>query len=652
LKVAAKKRKRSRASETDASAGHAVSSAERLSSKPGSDRVASAIYGVFLIFLFLACSRELDSKFALPKAIVLSAGVFALGMLLSLRIWRGHHFVPRRSVLLLSLALGAWWIASTPFALHLPTALNGEYDYYNGLWTHLCWLALFIASMSIPSNLATARSIVVLLTAAIAPVALVNIAESSGFTSFGLKEVSTLGDRVAASALMNFAIPFTAIALVRVRHWGAKAGLCGLLVLLLGSELLSQGRGAWIGLIVAASVLAIGLIRSRRHWYAAAAVLLAVLVLAGLAAKLSPAAAARFSTLTQISQDENLRQRFVLYRAAVRAIREHPIAGIGFENFRNSYPSYRTAEDIYFFDNVIPTMVHNGYLETALSNGIPALLLYFALVGTVLITLVKELQREKNRDRYDLLLGLLAVLSAYLVQDLVGWLDMALTSAFWITLGLAANLARENIPRFSNAGRNPVIATTSGLMLLLSLYLFNNLYARATADAHLFNAQTLDVRTQWPDAESLVIRALSRLRDDSRTEMIAGQIYANRFISMHDPKAYAKSRELLESSFNHNPFDRLRLVNIVALETSALELGQIVTASDFAQKAISVLAKTDGDNPGFHEFKAKFFAAQTRFGEALTAIREARRLAPQEARFLSREAEYVSKLKLAPGRAP
>jgi Flp pilus assembly protein TadD len=102
---------------------------------------------------------------------------------------------------------------------------------------------------------------------------------------------------------------------------------------------------------------------------------------------------------------------------------------------------------------------------------------------------------------------------------------------------------------------------------------------------------------------------------------------------------------LLESSFNHNRFDRLRLVNIVALESAALELGRISTASDFAQKAVGTLAETDRDNPGFHEFKAKFLAAQGRFGEALTAIREARRLAPQEERFRSREAEYEARLK-------
>lgn len=643
--MAAKRRKKASAPATRVIADQAVSSASGSSSRAETDWVAPAVYGVFFFSLFLTCSPALDSKFALPKAIVLSAGVFALGILLIVRNRRGRGVAPPRSTLLLSLALGAWWIISTPFALHLPTALDGVYDYYNGLWTHLCWLALFVASMSIPSDLPTVRRIAAFLTAAVVSVAVVNIAETTGLSSLGLREVSTLGDRVAASALMNFAIPFTTIALVRVRHWGIKTGLGGLLALLVVSELLSQGRGPWMGLIVAAVILAVGLIRSKAGWKVVAATLLGMLMLAGLTATLSPVVAERFATLSQITRDDSYTQRFVYYRAALRVTGDHPFVGIGFENFRNSYPSYRTAEDVNFFGNTIPTMVHNGYLQLALTNGIPALLLYLGLVAGVLIKLVGELSHDEDRDRHDLLLGFAAALSAYLAQDLVGWLDMALTSAFWVTLGLALNLACQKPPRAVSSWNKPIVAAFSGLMVLLSLYLINDRYDRVIADSHLFKAQSLDVKIQWRDTESLVNKALLSLPGDSRTEMVAGQIYANRFVSLHDPRAYLRSRELLESSYDHNRFDRLRLVNIVALESAALELGQISTASEFAQKAIIVLAQTDRDNPGFHEFKAKFHAAQGRFDEALAAIREARRQAPQEGRFRSREAEYEAKLK-------
>jgi O-antigen ligase len=643
--VAAKRRKRIRSTGTGVSAGQVDSSAQRISTTLDSDWVAPGIYGAFFLVLFLAFSPALQSRFVLPKAIVLAAGALALCVLLLVRIWRGQDVAPPRWALLLALALGAWWTVSTPFALHLATALHGEHNRYNGLWTHLCWLALFVASMCIPSGLATVRRIAAVLTASIVPVALVNIAEATGLTTFGLKEISTLGDRVAVSALMNFAIPFVAIALVRGRHWRTRLGLGALLALLVVSEFLSQGRGPWMGLVAAAFILSFGLMRSKAGWKVFAAMLLAVVVFAGLTAKLSPLAAERLATLTRITHDESIGQRFVYYRAALRAIREHPITGIGFDNFRNSYPAYRAAEDVNFFKDVIPTMVHNGYLQWALTNGIPALLLYLALVAGVLIRLVRELRRDQDRDRHDLLLCFVAALGAYLVQDLVGWLDMTLTTSFWVTLGLALNLANPGAARTSTSWTRALIATFAGSMVLLSLYLLHDRYARVVADAHLAKALVLDVRMQWPEVQSLVNRALSSLPGDSDTELVAGQVYARRFVALADPKAYARSRELFESSYDHNRFERLRLFNIVALEIDALGLGQVRTASDLAQKAVTTLSRTDWDNPRFHELRGEFFAAQGKLGVALAAIREARWLAPGEDRFRRLEEEYAAKLK-------
>ena len=599
----------------DQAVGRIVSSGAALESGAGSDRAAAAVYGGFFLALCLGYSSALESKFVLPKAVVLCAGLLALGILLTVRTWRGLRHPPPRWALLLSLGLGAWWTVSTPFALHLPTALNGEYNRYNGLWTHLSWLALFVASLALQANLRTVRSIVALLIAAIVPVAAITVLETTGVTALGLGELSTLGDRVAASALMNFAIPFVTIALFKVRHWGRKAGLGAVLALLLVSEFMSQGRGPWIGLIVAAMVLATGLIRSRTGWKFIGAMLLAIVMLAGVTAKLSPVVGQRFATLTQPGQDASLKQRFVLYRAALRAIGDHPIVGVGLDNFRNSYPSYRSTEDSYYFKNIIPTMVHSGYLQAALTNGIPALLLYLALVAGVLIKLGRQVAREQDCDRRDLLLGFLAVLSAYLVQDLVGWLDMAVTSVFWVMLGLALNLASQDAQSSTRPWMKWAIATCCGLMLLLSLSLLGDRYARVVADANLYRAQALDVQTQWPQVEPLVAKALRSLPGDSRTEMLAAEMYGMRFVATHDPRAYARSRELFESSYEHNRFDRLRLFAILALESMALESGAIQTASKFSQDAIATLTKTDSDNPAFHEVAAGFLAAQKRVSE-------------------------------------
>jgi O-antigen ligase len=642
--MTAKKRRKSTSDLNDNADRPALATRDAPSNETAQDRIALAIYGSFFAALLLVCSPALDSKFALPKLLVLGVGVLALCLLLLFRARRVAPLASATPALLLALALAAWWVLSTPFALHVPTALFGEYDYYNGLLTHLCCLTLFVVSLSLPLNVRTVRTISWLTVAAVALVALVNVTEIAGITGLGLGEVSTLGDRVAASALMNFAIPFVVVALIRQPYSGVKAALGLLLALLLLSEFLSQGRGPWIGLLVALFILMIGLVNSRHRWLATAMLALGTTTIAGLAAFFNPALLQRFTTFTHLASDESVNLRFVYYRAALRAIADHPMVGIGFENFKNSYPHYRGPDDTYFFSNIIPTMVHNGYLETALNNGIAALLLYLGLVGVVLFRLAKELKNAKDPARRDLLLCFFAALCAYLIQDISGWLDLALAAIFWSLLGLAANQSRAppGSPGAKSALHWSPVAFAAA-MIPVCAYTLSDGYARLRVDSNLFQAQALDAKTQWPEVQSLLNDGLARLATDSRTELISAQLYAQRFLATKEPAAYARSHALFESSYAHNHFDRMRLVNIIALETSAMELGVIATGSDFALKALKTLSETDGDNPDFHAFKAQFFATQNQFDNALAAIEVAVKQAPSNQRYRTLELQYRGK---------
>lgn len=144
-------------------------------------------------------------------------------------------------------------------------------------------------------------------------------------------------------------------------------------------------------------------------------------------------------------------------------------------------------------------------------------------------------------------------------------------------------------------------------MALASVYMLRDGYAKVRADASLFKAQAHDAQTQWQEIESLIESALSNLASDSRTEAVAARLYANRFLMMHDPVLYARSHDLFESSYGHNRFDRMRLINLTAIEIEAIKSGVIGTGSAFAMAALDTLSQTDGDNPDFHEFRVSFF---------------------------------------------
>jgi hypothetical protein len=180
----------------------------------------------------------------------------------------------------------------------------------------------------------------------------------------------------------------------------------------------------------------------------------------------------------------------------------------------------------------------------------------------------------------------MAMICAYLVQDLSGRLDLGLARVFWVTLGLAVNQSRRAAATGRDFAPHALSLTFVGIMALVCVYLLADGYARLRADSHLFEAQSPEVRTQWPEVESRVSNAHAALPSDSRTEMMSAQLYANRFLATREPAAYARSHALFEASYAHNPFDRMRLVNVIALETNALQLDVTSKGSDFAGKAL------------------------------------------------------------------
>ena len=138
----------------------------------------------------------------------------------------------------------------------------------------------------------------------------------------------------------------------------------------------------------------------------------------------------RIRTFAHLEADPSAVGRFLYYQAALEGIKEFPVTGIGFENFRTLYPRYRQPLDNEIFSNTIPTMVHNGYLQTALTNGIPALLLYLLFLSSIVFFILKALRKAPSEKEKTLQSTFLASITGYLVQDFVGWLDVGLLPFF------------------------------------------------------------------------------------------------------------------------------------------------------------------------------------------------------------------------------
>ena len=161
--------------------------------------------------------------------------------------------------------------------------------------------------------------------------------------------------------------------LPNTRAWRLWRIACGLFSLVIGLGVLASfARGAWIGVFVALATVAI---IARHKWMLAA---LGAAVLAGLAA-LPFINITRITSAFDFSTEDNTGvARAKIWAAALRIIKDHPITGIGQDQFLYADPSYGVPQ-LRFFTVSHP---HNWILDFWLRLGLPGLLWLIALLSS------------------------------------------------------------------------------------------------------------------------------------------------------------------------------------------------------------------------------------------------------------------------------
>ncbi|MGB5933392.1 MAG: O-antigen ligase family protein [Anaerolineae bacterium] len=195
---------------------------------------------------------------------------------------------------------------------------------------------------------------------------------------------------------------------------------------------LTFSRGAWL-LGVPAAVLFLGLMRGRRAFLAAlggvGAAILALLPLAGLE---------RLTSLLS-TQEGTTQRRLALWRAALQMIRDHPIFGVGLDNFLYQYPRYMLPEAWQEPDLSHP---HNLILDWWIRLGVlgvVALIWLEVAFFKVALRLYRSLEDEGMRV---LSLGLMGSMVDFLAHGLVdnSYFLVDLAFIFCLTLGLVRRM--------------------------------------------------------------------------------------------------------------------------------------------------------------------------------------------------------------------
>src|SRR5581483_9060484 len=391
-----------------------------------------------------------------------SFGAAAIAILWGWRLQRGVVRPVPRVVLIPAVALAAWWLATLPFAADRHTALYGMHGRYNGLIAHTSMLVLFLAIASSGLSRESVRRFTLWLVAALVPVAAYGVAQSAGWDVFvwpNIRPGSTIGHPVPFAAILSMALPFAIAAVLTASRWSerALAGAAALLLLLAIAGTLS--RGPWVGLaagIAAMVVLAVwsgsvaGFPSIRRYVLpasAAAAVVAFSILPVGRVVQ-------RVSMFRNLTADPSFADRFVFYRAALNMVRDRPIVGVGLENFGLLYPRYRPIEPEAVPVDSIPSMVHNGYLQFAVTTGVPGLFAYLTLIVAI-VRVVWRYRPARGSSDAILTMAFLGAIASYLVQDISGWLELPLSAFFWSIAGsaIAFASAAQNVAPVSASHR-------------------------------------------------------------------------------------------------------------------------------------------------------------------------------------------------------
>ena len=175
-------------------------------------------------------------------------------------------------------------------------------------------------------------------------------------------------DNNGAALILAMAVPMSFFAWEATRGWWRWLFLLDIPILL-HAVMLSYSRGAMLSLIPTALLM---WFRSRNKGFVLALYALAfvlVLVMAGQEIQ------DRFFSISKKDADESYNSRLTSWGIAVRMAMERPLVGFGIRN-SNLYT-------LQYGADMEGRTIHNQYLQIAADSGIPATVLYLALIGCI-----------------------------------------------------------------------------------------------------------------------------------------------------------------------------------------------------------------------------------------------------------------------------
>ena len=263
----------------------------------------------------------------------------------------------------------------------------------------------------------------------------------------------TIGHANGFAMYITSVAPFALAALFsRARRlYKALAGivLCAAVLALL----FSLSRSAWLNFLLVIAVVPALAIRRKRLGLVGAGLLAAV---ASAVVFLLLLAGPEFIVLRLTADDQgSATSRITLAQGALDILRDHPVLGIGLNNYPLVSPSY---DPVDFLDQGKPPIVHNAFLLIAAETGIVGLSAFLMLLASLVVS-AWRIPGQENDDTFWIagagLFGAWVALIAHAMvdYDLLG--STQVFAQFWLLAGLCAAVAFRVSPALLQARRLP-----------------------------------------------------------------------------------------------------------------------------------------------------------------------------------------------------
>lgn len=404
-----------------------------------------------LVALSVAIIPVQTLGFELPKLVVLSALCMGCALVIVLQkadiITLCTASIPGRCYV----AFGLLLILSLFWSVAPIVSLLGSSPRFQGVLTHLCFLFLGLLAAHLMQKKEGRKLVMWALICANIAVVLYGIlqmmhmdplAEYWKLEAFLGRVFSTMGQPNTLGQFIVLTVPFivlqwfTCSERVQKMSWGILLMLNG--VLLLGTVSRSAMLGVFVMLLFALPVLSDWMKSAVRKVHTEQAFVLSLVIV--LCTSIGLLFFAQRFALTMES-GRSASSRAVIWEATTEMIAQRPI-GWGLETMAFTSPAF-TGKQLYKYVSLTTTVdrAHNEPLQILQSLGPIGLLIYLAL----LLTLLLAARQNMNRDESGLIRASALGVLGYLVCVLFGFPSIATATFFWILVGMLIGLLPQTL---------------------------------------------------------------------------------------------------------------------------------------------------------------------------------------------------------------